>query len=173
MTRERFLNVKSKKILIDFIATNGESYHMYIPFAEKHGWRTYTRGSLHSFVNRNRREIELARTKMEEKIREDTEYSKRKRVKLLEEEVDELRRKARLEEDPVKYSRVSDQIRKTLQAIAQELGEWNKEEKTEADDSLGSRLIAIMADAKKQLPSPQEDYDTIEGEYIEAEESID
>lgn len=126
-----FLSTNEKKELMEFIASTGENYDRYLEYCAKREWKPFTRGYLHTWVHRHRDKIRMYRQEHREEVRRLSMYDKERRIEDLEDLADELKVQINMSKnDPRTLIALSEQLRKTFEAIAKERGEWLKAEES-------------------------------------------
>ena len=167
------LSVSAKRDLEQFIAANGENYSMYEEFAKQRGWKVWTKGYLHNWVNRNRPNIQTYRAVHREVFRKSVTLDREMRLKRMERAADKIEQEIETCTDTEIFLKLVESQRKVLQHIAQERGEWNKPVESDAPAPF-EELMRRMAG---QLPAPKDVLveemlagDVIEGEVRELEQ---
>lgn len=172
MANKSFLSAAEKRDLMEHLAAKGENYDRFIEWCEKHGVppeRRYTKDTLHKWYGRRRDQIRALREQHRVQVRKDSTFDKTVRLQKLEDAATRLER--RLEEFDITegtwadYARLEEQLRKTLESIAKERGEFNRADEDDGHMiSLQSELArqAIAAMNRGSLPEP-----VIEGEWAE------
>lgn len=147
-----FLTQRAKDDLVKFVAANGESYEQYARYAESRGWPLFTPAYFKVWVQRRRSKVQAARAIAELEVRKATILNKQKRVELLELQVKRIEEGLLCGafEDELK---AMDHMRKLLQAISQECGEWNKSDEESAVDAfnpLWERMKRAVLEDRRQ-----------------------
>lgn len=150
-----FLSSNEKKDLVQFIASTGENYQRYLEYCNQRGWRPFTEKYLHTWIQRRRAKIQDARQEHREEVRKKSMYDKERRVHDLEVVADTIKKAIdKVQDDPKTLIALTEQLRKTLEAIAKERGEWLKAEPEVAQgasvrDRLKQNFDAMLAEAKE------------------------
>lgn len=182
MGQKKFLTTNERRDLIQEIAAKGENYQRYTEWCDRNFIQNrFTPGYLHKWVNKNRIAIKAARVEHQEEIKKNALADKQLRVGILEQTVLRLQEmrasilhgghdcpecdKPHIDVD--KMLRVEEQLRKTLEAIAKEMGEFNKAPDT--SESTSQKLDVILIEMAKKsglLAAPEP---PVAGEYREVE----
>jgi hypothetical protein len=149
-----FLSTAEKKDLVNFIAATGENYERYLEYCKQRGWRPFTAKYLHTWIQRRRSKVQDARQEHREEVRKMSMYDRERRVNDLESIADTLKKSMdKVSDDPKTLVALSEQLRKTFEAIAKERGEWLKEAPIQtgptARDRLKAGLDSYLAEAKE------------------------
>jgi|CXWK01.1.fsa_nt_gi hypothetical protein len=150
-----YLSAAEKKDLVQFVASTGENYQRYLEYCEQRGWRPFTQKYLHTWIQRRREKVQIARQEHREEVRKTSMYDKERRVSDLETMADQLKKSiTKFGDDPKMLISLSEQLGKTLERIAKERGEWLKAEaELTKDVSVRDRLKqgfdAMLAEAKE------------------------
>lgn len=150
-----FLSAKEKEELVIFLAATGENYDRYLEYCSKREWKPYSKNYLHTWVNRHRHKIKIAREENNERIRRLATFNREKRISELETDINRINKllamadksahtcdrcgEAHMQMKPDDIIRLSEQKRKGLQAIAQERNEWQKPDTNPTGDGLSVR----------------------------------
>lgn len=146
--------------LVHYIAVNGENYDGYARFATSRGWRLYSKRYLHNWVGRHRSAIKVEREHHLYDLRKQSLLDKSTRLAMLERSSQALERRleAALNSDDDELAvKLAEQMRKQLQAVATERGEWNTKEDNRNMEGIKNVLLERMQQAA--LPDP----DVVEG----------
>lgn len=161
-----FLSAREKAELIDFIAATGENYERYLDYCARRGWTAFTQKYLHTWLQRRRAKLQLAREKHKEEVRRISMFDKQRRIEELEASVQIINSHIVMQtvEDhncsrcglahsvlsPDMVIKLMEQKRKTLEAIAKERNEWLKEVSSGREDSTRDRLREAVTKALSQ-----------------------
>lgn len=166
--RHREISPQAFKDLVEFVAANGTSYARYVRYAEQNNLGyIYTEGYWRQWVKRRKGRLEEARARHEKEVRERTVLAKEDRVKKLEAAVARL--EGLLASDELSITdqvKVEEQLRKNLESIAKEKGEYGTKgevRQTSGVDQALQKAIAALAQPK-QLSAPNPD-DIVEADY--------
>lgn len=152
MAQKSFLTRKAQDELITWLAANGENYRLYCDLAEKRGWKVFSAAYFRRWIQRHRLRIQGQRAVVQAEAREMTVLSKATRIEKLEAAVDRLEQALDDDELTVEQAiKVEEQLRKTLESIAKERGEFNNTG-TEKGDAAGDLLGKIIAKSLGVLP---------------------
>jgi hypothetical protein len=150
-----FLSRSEKKDLIQFIAATGENYERYSEYCETRGWKKFTPGYLHTWIQRHRPKIQEAREEHREEVRKTSMYDKNRRIQDLEAIADRLKKSIdKFQDDPKILVSLAEQLRKTHESIAKERGEYLKSESdftkdVSVRDRLKQGFESMLAKAKE------------------------
>lgn len=138
-----FMSQREKSDLIDFIAVTGENYDRYLEWCKQRGIeKVFTKKYLHTWVQRHRPRVKVARIRVEEEIRRMSMFDKEKRIRELENDIDMVNQLVQKSYDiPEMMVKLLEQKRKLLQAVAQERGEWLRVENKESDGTTSRNAI--------------------------------
>lgn len=182
MGQKRFLTQSERKSLIQDVAARGENYERYTEWCNRNFIQhRFTPAYFHKWVDKNRIAIKAARVEHQEEIKKNALADKQLRVRILEETVVRLQEmrasilhgghdcpeceKPHIDVD--KMLRVEEQLRKTLEAIAKEMGEFNKAPDT--SESTSQKLDVILIEMAKKTGLLAEPEKPVQGEYREVE----
>lgn len=84
---EAFLSLKEKHDLARYVAGVGENYDRYVIYANKRGWRVFTKSTFKNWVQRHRRWVRKYREQHVEELRKISMYDREKRIQDLEDSV--------------------------------------------------------------------------------------
>lgn len=151
-----------KKDLLTFAAGAGENYQKYLDFCAKFNIQTFSRGYWRNFVQRNRRTVQELRAMHIAAVAAEARMDRKARIQLLEDDIARIEGIFRDQFDELTVDQVvklSDQKRKTLEAIAKERAEWGKEEQLPAQDKGDWLLEAVgknlaLAEAREAYEAP-------------------
>lgn len=158
-----------KKHLLTFAAGAGENYAAYLKFCETHSIPTFTKAYWPVFVQRNRRTVQAIRQGLIAQIAAEAMMDRKARLSLLEDDIARIEEifSTQLEELTVdQVVKLTDQKRKTLEAIAKERSEWMQEEKPVYENP----AMLAMQEAHKRLLAVNVE-PVVEGEVREIEEA--
>jgi arsenate reductase-like glutaredoxin family protein len=182
MGQRRYLNQNETRDLIYHIAGKGEGYDKYIEWCERNYIQNrFSPAYLHKWVQKKRISIKAARVEHAEEVKKNALADKQLRVSLLEGTVSRLRDMQKViidgghdcpecdkpHVDVDKLLRVEEQLRKTLEAIAKEMGEFNKA--PDQSETTSQKLDVILIEMAKKsglLAAPEP---AVQGEYREVE----
>ncbi len=157
---ESYLNSRAKAELVHFIAVNGENYDGYVRFAEKNGWRLFTKRYLHNWVGRHRAAIRVERQRHLFDLRKQSLLDRAERLRMLEESAKRLEKRldvALAGGDDERAVKLAEQLRKQLEAVAKERGEWmSKEAGAGQLEGIHESLLANMQRALLGQPGTVE-----------------
>lgn len=139
-----------KKHLLTFAAGAGENYAAYLKFCETHSIPTFTKAYWPVFVQRNRRTVQAIRQGLIAQIASEAMMDRKARLSLLEDDIARIEDifSTQLEELTVdQVVKLTDQKRKTLEAIAKERSEWMQEEKPVYENP----AMLAMQEAQRRL----------------------
>lgn len=155
MANRPFLSQEEERHFIRFVAQKGENYDRYLEWCEEEAIpedRRYTPGSFHNRVNKDRQLINRTRMSIEDAARESAVMTKDRRIGRLQRQlsrIEEMLERAAGQDshectfcenthyDLNVIAKIEDQYRKTLESIARELGEYNRNEITPPADPIG------------------------------------
>lgn len=144
-----FLSPVQKQSLLDWIGAYGEGYGRFLEWCDREGIpedKRYTKPSYQSWVQRRRRSVKESRTRHHEEVRQQSRMDRDARMVALEETFKRLDAMSHEIEDSDKLTRLEEQKRKTLEAIAKERGEWGvKGAKADDEQRAVDDVIARMA----------------------------
>jgi hypothetical protein len=158
-----YLSTREKEELVDFIAGTGENYQRYLDWCEQHQvLNRWTEKYFHTWIQRRRGKIVVARNKYKEEVRRLSLYDKERRIVELERSVDVINSHlVAADSDHTTHTcktcgasheivgpevaiKLMEQKRKLLEAIAKERNEWLKPESTASNEPTArERLTAI------------------------------
>lgn len=178
-----YLSAREKHELLEFIAATGENYDRYLDLCEKRGWKPFSKKYLHTWIQRRRGKVQIAREKHKEEVRKLSMYDKTRRIEELENAVAVLNSHmvaVQVEDhncnrcglihavaSPDTVIRLMEQKRKLLEAIAKERNEWLREGTSNQAESTRDRLREAVAKALTQANETK----IIDGEVIVAASS--
>ena len=158
-----YLSAREKTELLEFIAATGENYDRYLDLCEKRGWKPFSKKYLHTWLQRRRPKLQLAREKHKEEVRRMSMYDKTRRLEELENSVLTINSHLVMQgiEDhsctrcgsvhaatsPDMVIKLMEQKRKLLEAIAKERNEWLKESANSEAESTRDRLREAVTKA--------------------------
>lgn len=173
MPAKRRIPRRSEDELIHWLAANGQNYEMFLKFWEKQGWATkpFTKEYLKRWAWKRLDRIQAARAEHKSKLMQEILMNKERRIQILTDSVQRIQ--AALDkmfesaphvcptcgEDHITmsvkdYLMLEDQLRKTMESLAKEYGEYNRpNEQTQrvlATD-LHAQLLAAAKDIKGLL----------------------
>lgn len=130
--------------LIDHVALYGANYEKYEQWAERNGLEhKFTPGYLKNWIQRRRDLVRAKRGEFEEEVKQASVMTRGKRLVMLEESLDRIHvvlmgdHEKELSVDEM--TKIADQERKLMQAIAIERGEWQKA--PPSDDELEDKAM--------------------------------
>lgn len=166
MANKSFLTAEAKKALTHYLAINGENFDGYSRFATQNGWRLYSKSTLHNWCQRHRTEIQLERAQHLFELRKTSLLDRNQRLQMLEATsttlADRLDIALKANDDEL-VIKLSEQLRKQLQAVATERGEWNQPEDKNRGREDG--LAAIVERMNKGLLA--------QGQTVDAESVVE
>lgn len=171
------LSKVEKQELAQYVAGVGENYERYKEYAQARSWYIFTPAYFRRWVQNHRNMVRKYRAQHQVEVRRLSTLGKEERIQQLELDLDAintiLASDNLLPHDcdcggihgsakPADTVRLLEQKRRTLQAIAQERGEWNKaSEETPPEKGssvLGSEVFDSLATEKKgTLDSEQQE----------------
>lgn len=167
-----FLSDKERQDLISFVGGTGENYDRYLEWAAKRDVTVYTKAYFHRWVQKWRSAIQDARVKHIADVRAGAQYTRTKRLETLQNSTERLLAVIQREGLPVDaLLKAEEQLRKQLESIAKETGEFNKPDPN-ANRTGGGVMNALVERMMKQLPAPAEE-PPIEGDFEEIDELAD
>ena len=159
-----YLNDRERAELIHHVSVAGENYDKYVAFATPRGWKLYTKRYLHNWVGRHRQAIRLERERHLFDLRKLSLLDRQKRLVMLEKASSRLEERleaALAEGDDEKVVKLAEQMRKQLQSVAIERGEWQQKDEKQGLEELKDAILANMERAA--LPDPR----VVEGTFTE------
>lgn len=170
MRTRRRISVRAEQDLIQWIAANGQNYDMFLGFWERQGWpgKPFTRGYLKKWCWKKYDRIQAARAEHKQRILEQTYMNKERRIRLLTESVERIQAaldkmfesaphrcpecgEEHLSLGVAEYLRLEEQLRRTLETLAKEYGEYNRpgdESPREVSNDLHAQLLAAARRVK-------------------------
>lgn len=168
-----FLSDKERTDLISFVAGTGENYDRYLEWAAKRDVTVYTKAYFHRWVQKWRSAIQTARVKHIADVRAGAQYTRNKRLETLQDAAERLLSVIEREGLPVDaLLKAEEQLRKTLESIAKETGEFNKPDPNVNRTGGGNVMNQLVERMMKALPAPPEEI-PVEGEFEEIDELAD
>lgn len=159
-----YLTKGEKALLVSYVAHAGEEYNRYIEWCDQNfiaKERRFTPYYLKRWIQRRRVAVQNARQELREAARKASLHDKESRLKTLEAQAERLQERIENTKDDNIYLRLEEQLRKTLESIAKERGEFNNAG-VEANDS-----FTITAIIEKSLRGQAE---VVEAEYTQLAE---
>lgn len=164
-----YLSAREKAELVQFIAATGENYDRYLDYCSKRGWKPFSRKYLHTWIQRKREKVKVARDQHATEVRKMSTYDKERRIDDLERSVEVINSHILVQtvEDhdctrcgslhsvlsPDMVIKLMEQKRKLLEAIAKERNEWLKDTASKGVESTRDRLDAaitkVLAETKE------------------------
>lgn len=164
-----FLTSDQKRRLAHHIALCGTNYKRYLEFCEREQLRPYTAEYLRKWAKKYRQLIQSEREQHFLSIRAKSALDRSARLSILEDTAmklnDEFQR-ALADGEREAALKLAEQLRKQLESIAKERGEYNNRDAAQDNYDIARVLIENMA--KAALPQG-EDY--VDGEVSELEEA--
>lgn len=162
VAQKRRLNPTQLGDLSDWIARNGENYERYIEWCNLQNLpqeARFSKGYLPTWIQRRRAMIQAKRAVFREEIRSASRLPKVRRMELLEASVERIQGRiveCQLNGDDFLLLKMEDQLRRQLESLAKEMGEFNA--KPEDDDradvgALGQRMVAALEAVEKTQPA--------------------
>lgn len=164
MGQKAFYAKKEQEAILRNAAGSSEMYDRYVEFAERMwpGRQKWTKYYYQRWIQKRRAILNEYRGEQQEQIREETMYNRNKRIEDLEmglARLDEMLESEAIDPhdcdtcgythdiiSPSDLTKLLEQKRKLLEAIAKERGEWLKEEKddtSKGDDRKATRTLAL------------------------------
>lgn len=156
--REAFLTKPQQKLLIRYLAGAGENYQKYSEFCDQFGLKKFTPHYLRRWIHNHREVIQLEREKVKMEVNQASKHDRERRISDLEKDIERIEM-ALITVDKANHVcrdcgephnpevdvmlKLMEQKRKLSQAIAQERGEWNKEEKATDQAPVSWKITAI------------------------------
>lgn len=170
-----FLTEVQQDSLTEWVAGRGEGWATYEEWCDTNlipEERRFTTYSWRVWVQRKRPKIHAKKAQRQDRLKDYSELDKQKRILILEEAITRLRRM--IQEDDLSVLdliRAEEQIRRSLESIAKERGEFAKAEASKAKDQsalaklrlLSRQRLNVAAQAgqivegqARELPAPAE-----------------
>ncbi len=162
------MSAREKDELVKFVAATGENYDRYLDWCDKRDIKPFTKGYLHTWIQRRRHKVQVAREEHKEEVRRVNTFSKERRLDELERDIDIINTQLVLAGvDPHSCTecgkphvnvelliKLTEQKRKLLEAIAKERNELGKPlDESDGDGSARDRLRLL---SRAALASPKE-----------------
>jgi len=163
---QSYLTDQQKKLLIAHVALNGTQYDKYLQFAKKYGVQPFSYRYLRKWASKYRSAIEAEKERQLYALRKRSRLDRYSRLHMLETIVEKLEERLQHAIDNGNDDlaiRLSEQLRKQLEAIAKERGEWLKDDNQSAYSEIHVQILENMARAAITTG------ESVDGEYTEVD----